>query len=114
MSLDDKKGWNKLLIEKYRYNKMSASKDEAEIRLGDADNGVKAKSSPSLTSLFEKLAEILKKYWWNYGLAVWWKKEKNKKSSKTKKPDESMDDYQLSRAFDLILALDLANNKFKR
>ena len=42
------------------------------------------------------------------------KKEKNKKSSKTKKPDESMDDYQLSRAFDLILALDLANNKFKR
>ena len=41
-------------------------------------------------------------------------KEKKKKSSKTKKSDESMDDYQLSRAFDLILALDLANNKFKR
>ena len=42
------------------------------------------------------------------------KKEKKKKSSKAKKSDESMDDYQLSRAFDLILALDLANNKFKR
>jgi|TARA_X000000950_G_C13793104_1_gene610227 hypothetical protein len=42
---------------------MSPSKDEAEIRLGDADNGVKAKSSPSLTSLFERLVEIVKKYW---------------------------------------------------
>ena len=41
------------------------------------------------------------------------KKEK-KKNSKTKKSDELIDDYQLSRAFDLILALDLANNKFKR
>ena len=42
------------------------------------------------------------------------KKEKKQTSSKTKNPDKSMDDYQLSRAFDLILALDLANNKFKR
>ena len=42
---------------------MSSNKDEAEIRLGDADNGVKAKSSPSLTSLFEKLVVIVKKYW---------------------------------------------------
>tara|TARA_A100001011_G_scaffold295912_1_gene308345 strand:+ start:669 stop:797 length:129 start_codon:yes stop_codon:yes gene_type:complete len=42
---------------------MSPSKDLDEIRLGDADNGLKAKSSPSLTSLFEKLVAILKKYW---------------------------------------------------
>ena len=42
---------------------MSPSKDLDEIRIGDADNGVKAKSSPSLTSLFEKLVDILKKYW---------------------------------------------------
>ena len=42
---------------------MSPSKDEAEIRLGDSDDGVKAKSSPSLTSLFEKLVNTLKKYW---------------------------------------------------
>ena len=42
---------------------MSPNKDEAEIRLGDADDGVKAKSSPSLTSLFEKLVNTLKKYW---------------------------------------------------
>ena len=42
---------------------MSPSKNLDEIRLGDADDGVKAKSSPSLTSLFEKLVVILKKYW---------------------------------------------------
>jgi len=42
---------------------MSPSKDLDEIRLGDAGNSVKAKSSPSLTSLFEKLVVILKKYW---------------------------------------------------
>ena len=42
---------------------MSLSKDEAEIRLGDADNAVKAKSSPSLTSLYERLVEIVKRYW---------------------------------------------------
>tara|TARA_Y100001970_G_scaffold46276_1_gene58182 strand:- start:721 stop:849 length:129 start_codon:yes stop_codon:yes gene_type:complete len=42
---------------------MSPNKDEAEIRLGDAVDGVKAKSSPSLTSLFEKLVNTLKKYW---------------------------------------------------
>tara|TARA_B100000953_G_C18025462_1_gene421678 strand:+ start:1171 stop:1299 length:129 start_codon:yes stop_codon:yes gene_type:complete len=42
---------------------MSPSNDEAEIRLGDADGGIKAKSSPSLTSLFEKLVDVVKKYW---------------------------------------------------
>ena len=42
---------------------MLTGKDEAEIRLGEADNGVKAKSSPSLTSLFERLVEIVKRYW---------------------------------------------------
>ena len=42
---------------------MSPSKDEAEIRLGEANNSVKAKSSPSLTSLFERLVEVVKKYW---------------------------------------------------
>ncbi len=38
--------------------------------------------------------------------------QKQKKS--TNKTDDSLDDYQLSRAFDLILALDLANNKYKQ
>ena len=42
---------------------MSPNKNLDEIRLGDADSGAKAKSSPSLTSLFEKLVETLKKYW---------------------------------------------------
>ena len=42
---------------------MSPNKDDDEIRLGDADSGVKTKSSPSLTSLFERLVEIVKKYW---------------------------------------------------
>ena len=37
------------------------------------------------------------------------KKDNDKESSKTK-VDDSSNDYQLSRAFDLILALDLANN----
>ena len=41
---------------------------------------------------------------------------KNQKSNETKKikTDDSSNDYQLSRAFDLILALDLANNKYKQ
>ena len=34
-----------------------------------------------------------------------------KKINLEKKSDDSSNDYQLSRAFDLILALDLANNK---
>ena len=34
--------------------------------------------------------------------------------SKKNKTDDSSNDYQLSRAFDLILALDLANNKYKQ
>ena len=42
---------------------MSTNKEEVEIRLGDSENGTKAKSSPSLTSLFEKLVNTLKKYW---------------------------------------------------
>ena len=37
------------------------------------------------------------------------KKDNEKESSKTN-VDDSSNDYQLSRAFDLILALDLANN----
>ena len=37
------------------------------------------------------------------------KNDKEKESSK-QKVDDSSNDYQLSRAFDLILALDLANN----
>ena len=37
------------------------------------------------------------------------KNDKDKESSK-QKVDDSSNDYQLSRAFDLILALDLANN----
>ncbi len=41
------------------------------------------------------------------------KNEKQKESVK-KKTDDSSNDYQLSRAFDLILALDLANNKYKQ
>jgi len=41
------------------------------------------------------------------------KNEKQKESIK-KKTDDSSNDYQLSRAFDLILALDLANNKYKQ
>ena len=36
------------------------------------------------------------------------------KGSINNKTDDSLDDYQLSRAFDLILALDLANNKYKQ
>ena len=41
---------------------------------------------------------------------------KNNEDRKTseKKVDDSLDDYQLSRAFDLILALDLANNNYKQ
>ena len=42
---------------------MSPNKDDDEIRLGDADSGVRAKSSPSLTSLFERLVEIVTTYW---------------------------------------------------
>ena len=38
----------------------------------------------------------------------------NEKESIKKKTDDSSNDYQLSRAFDLILALDLANNKYKQ
>ena len=34
--------------------------------------------------------------------------------SKKNKTDDSSNDYQLSRAFDLILALDLAKNKYKQ
>ena len=37
-------------------------------------------------------------------------KNDNEKESSKKKVDDSSNDYQLSRAFDLILALDLANN----
>ena len=39
--------------------------------------------------------------------------QKQKESTKNK-TDDSSNDYQLSRAFDLILALDLANNKYKQ
>ena len=41
-------------------------------------------------------------------------KNEKQKESTTKKTDDSSNDYQLSRAFDLILALDLANNKYKQ
>ena len=41
-------------------------------------------------------------------------KNEKQKESVTKKTDDSSNDYQLSRAFDLILALDLANNKYKQ
>ena len=41
------------------------------------------------------------------------KNDEDRKTSK-KKEDDSLDDYQLSRAFDLILALDLANNNYKQ
>ena len=41
------------------------------------------------------------------------KNDNDGKTSK-KKVDDSLDDYQLSRAFDLILALDLANNNYKQ
>ena len=41
------------------------------------------------------------------------KNQKEKESTKNK-TDDSSNDYQLSRAFDLILALDLANNKYKQ
>ncbi len=37
-----------------------------------------------------------------------------KKKNKENKDEGDLEDYQLSRAFDLILALDLANNKFKQ
>ena len=41
-------------------------------------------------------------------------KNEKQKESVTKKTDDSSNDYQLSRAFDLILALDLANNNYKQ
>ena len=41
-------------------------------------------------------------------------KNNEKDTSSKKKSDDSSNDYQLSRAFDLILALDLANNKYKQ
>ena len=41
------------------------------------------------------------------------KNDEDRKTSE-KKVDDSLDDYQLSRAFDLILALDLANNNYKQ
>ncbi len=41
-------------------------------------------------------------------------KEKKPDTSEKKNQEDSQADYQLSRAFDLILALDLANNKFSQ
>jgi hypothetical protein len=42
---------------------MSSEGNESEIRLGKAQTNGRAKSSPSLFSLFERLIDILKKYW---------------------------------------------------
>jgi len=42
---------------------MSSGSNESEIRLNDSRSNGRAKSSPSLVSLFEKLMTILKKYW---------------------------------------------------
>ena len=39
---------------------------------------------------------------------------KNDKKNSEEKLNDEFEDYQLSRAFDLILALDLANNKYKQ
>lgn len=39
------------------------------------------------------------------------KNDKNEKSSKKKNEAEEVDDYQLTRAFDLILAINLINKK---
>ena len=41
-------------------------------------------------------------------------KEKKPDTSEKKNQEDTQADYQLSRAFDLILALDLANNKYKQ
>ncbi len=42
---------------------MSSGSNGSEIRLNDSRSNGRAKSSPSLVSLFEKLVTILKKYW---------------------------------------------------
>ena len=42
---------------------MSSEGNEAGARLGKAQTNGRAKSSPSLFSLFERLMDILKKYW---------------------------------------------------
>ena len=42
---------------------MSSEGNEAGARLSKAQNNGRAKSSPSLFSLFERLIDILKKYW---------------------------------------------------
>ena len=39
------------------------------------------------------------------------KNSDNKNKDKTSKKDEDVDDYQLTRAFDLIMALNLIDNK---
>ena len=42
---------------------MSPDDNGAEIRLGSSSSNKRAKSSPSLFSIFEKVVEVLKKYW---------------------------------------------------
>ena len=42
---------------------MSSGSNESEIRLNGSRSNGRAKSSPSLISLFEKLMTIIKRYW---------------------------------------------------
>ena len=42
---------------------MSSGSNESEIRLNGSRSNGRAKSSPSLISLFEKLMAIIKRYW---------------------------------------------------
>jgi|TARA_B110000438_G_scaffold250233_1_gene253957 hypothetical protein len=42
---------------------MSPDDKESEITLGNGSSNRRAKSSPTLISLFEKVVDIVKKYW---------------------------------------------------
>jgi len=57
-----KKG-NKLLIDYYKYIKMPSDDNGAEIGANETRSNKRAKSSPTLFSLFEKVVDIVKKYW---------------------------------------------------
>ena len=42
---------------------MSSDDNGAEIKLGNPSSNKRAKSSPSLFSIFEKVFNVVKKYW---------------------------------------------------
>ena len=63
MSWQEESQGNKLLIDYYKCLMMSSGSNRSEIRVDGARSNGRAKSSPSLVSLFEKMMTLLKKYW---------------------------------------------------